>query len=363
MPPKSDNSSKKSEIKAKQKILEDKTFGLKNKNKSAKVTKYVNQLEQNLLGATKAKKAQQDIDLKKRKEEEERKKAEISQLFKPVVTQPKVPFGVDPKSVLCAFFKAGQCAKGEKCKYSHDLNVERKALKPDLFTDSRDAQADGKAADTIDKWDQGKLEEVINKKHGGHGMKPTTDIVCKFFIDAVEQKKYGWFWECPNGGDKCHYRHALPADYVFKTVKGSKGGDDDETEKISLEEFLETERFKVGSNTTPVTFESFMKWKSERKQKKAQEELSKKAQREAEINSGKGAAVSGREIFQMQPDKFLIADDEEAMDVDYAQREDAYDNAHDPSLQNASSVQDESLFLDGQIENLDLSSDSEDEAL
>lgn len=26
----------------------------------------------------------------------------------------------------------------------------------------------------------------------------------------MESSKYGWFWECPNGGKKCHYRHALP---------------------------------------------------------------------------------------------------------------------------------------------------------
>jgi len=49
----------------------------------------------------------------------------------------KVPFGVDPKTVLCQFFKAGQCQKGDKCKFSHDLAVERKSAKIDLYTDSR----------------------------------------------------------------------------------------------------------------------------------------------------------------------------------------------------------------------------------
>lgn len=32
----------------------------------------------------------------------------------------------------------GQCTKGFKCKYSHDLGVERKTAKIDLFTDQRD---------------------------------------------------------------------------------------------------------------------------------------------------------------------------------------------------------------------------------
>ena len=33
--------------------------------------------------------------------------------------------------------------------------------------------------------------------------------ICKHFLDALENSKYGWFWECP-GGPKCHYKHAVP---------------------------------------------------------------------------------------------------------------------------------------------------------
>ncbi len=73
-----------------------------------------------------------------KKKAEEAKKAELADLFKPVITQPKVPFGVDPKTILCAFFKAGSCTKGAKCKFSHDLNVERKAEKINLYEDARD---------------------------------------------------------------------------------------------------------------------------------------------------------------------------------------------------------------------------------
>ena len=43
--------------------------------------------------------------------------------------------GVDPKSVLCAFFKSGQCKKGDKCKFSHDLNVARKSEKKNIYGD------------------------------------------------------------------------------------------------------------------------------------------------------------------------------------------------------------------------------------
>ena len=23
--------------------------------------------------------------------------------------------------------------------------------------------------------------------------------MCKYFVEAIENAKYGWFWECPNG--------------------------------------------------------------------------------------------------------------------------------------------------------------------
>ena len=128
-----------------------------------------------------------------------------------------MPFGVDPKTVLCLFHKKGGCEKGRKCKFSHDLNIERKAAKKDLYTDSRDekeAAEETKKADDMADWDEEKLRSVVLSKHGNP--RTTTDKVCKYFIEAVENQKYGWFWTCPNGGDKCMYKHSLPPGYVKK---------------------------------------------------------------------------------------------------------------------------------------------------
>ena len=126
--------------KDKAKIVEDKTFGLKNKKKSAKVAQYIKQVEQNVAqaGDKKSKAAEeQKKQIAQKKQEEEQKKQELQQLFKPAAQQ-KVPFGVDPKTILCQLYKDNMCTKGSKCKFSHDLNVSRKNEKIDIYTDLRE---------------------------------------------------------------------------------------------------------------------------------------------------------------------------------------------------------------------------------
>jgi hypothetical protein len=314
MPP---QTSKKSEQKAKEKIIEDKTFGLKNKNKSSKVQKYVQQVAQQVKtgGNPKAKKEEEARELaRKQKKEEEAKKAEEALLFKPVIAPQKVPFGTDPKSVLCQHFKVGLCNKGDKCKFSHDLNIGKKSAKVDVYTDMRDGETPA-ADDTMDKWDQSKLESVINKKHHSQASKgpvTTTDIICKYFLDAIENSKYGWFWECPNGSDSCKYRHALPPGYVLKPKKNANDEDGEDAENaITLEEFLESERHKIAGVLTPVTEETFKRWKDDRKRKEAEEAR----QKEAEIRAGRVTA-SGKELFALNPELFQ-QDDEEAMEEEY----------------------------------------------
>ena len=78
----------------------------------------------------------------KEKAAEEKRKKEEAALFKPIQVQ-KVPFGVDPKTILCAYFKAGTCDKGSKCKFSHDMNVGRKVDKKNVYEDSREDKAKG----------------------------------------------------------------------------------------------------------------------------------------------------------------------------------------------------------------------------
>ena len=124
-----------------------------------------------------------------------------------------------------------------------------------------------------------KLRQVVLSKHGN--LKTTTDKVCKYFIAAVEEGKYGWFWTCPNGGDKCMYRHSLPPGFVLKTKEqraAEKAAMDKSPLKtLTLEDFIENERHKLKGPFTPVTPETFAKWKRERLDKKLAEEQAQKA--------------------------------------------------------------------------------------
>ncbi|OXV06026.1 hypothetical protein Egran_06206 [Elaphomyces granulatus] len=273
MPPKKADQPKKTKA-----SVEDKTFGMKNK-KGGTARRQIAQLQAQAHSNKNADEKRREAEKVRREQEKaaaEQAKKEAAELFKPVQVQ-KVPFGVDPKTVLCIFYKQGNCDKGRKCKFSHDLSVERKAAKKDLYADSRDEEEE-KKEDTMDNWDEDKLRTVVLSNHGNP--RTTTEKVCKYFIEAVENQRYGWFWTCPNGGDKCMYRHALPPGFVLKT-KDQRAAekalmDKSPLKTLTLEDWLESERHKLTGTLTPVTTETFAKWKKERMDKKAAEEEAQK---------------------------------------------------------------------------------------
>lgn len=280
--------SKKTVEKKKDKIVEDKTFGLKNK-KGAKTQKFIQQVQKQVKGNL----TKNEQPKANKKEEKKKELEELNAIFRPVTTQ-KVERGVDPKSVLCAFFKQGQCTKGDKCKFSHDLKIEKKSEKKSVYVDMRDEKEGG-----MENWDDETLRDAVEKKHGAtNKTKPQTDIICKYFIDALEQSKYGWFWECPNGGKNCHYRHALPPGFVLKKDKKKL----ENRPVIAMEELVEVERSKLPHDLPKLTLESFLQWKKrkieERKSKLAKEEAEKKA----EFKAGRNVGLSGRDMFTFNPE-------------------------------------------------------------
>lgn len=204
------------------------------------------------------------------------------------VKQPELPPGVDPKTVLCEFFKHGCCSKtADKCKYSHQLDIAQRQQKRSVFEVPDE--------DSIEMWDQKKLEAVIARKHGQEvNSNNETTIVCKHFLDAVEKKLYGWFWHCPGGKD-CKYKHKLPPGYVFKSelrermlaeLAARKTDQDILREKLIA--------LKKKGSLTPMTLDVYLKWKQERVDKmKAEAE----ATREERI---KNNLLTGREIIEQQ---------------------------------------------------------------
>ncbi|XP_034537180.1 zinc finger CCCH domain-containing protein 15 [Notolabrus celidotus] len=347
MPPKKPvppGGNKKTQEKKKEKIIEDKTFGLKNK-KGAKQQKFIKNVTQQVKqGQQGARQAGLADDKTTKKGDKKKELDELNELFKPVVAAQKVSKGVDPKSVLCAFFKQGQCTKGDRCKFSHDLSMERKCEKRSLYVDERDEELE---KDTMENWDEKKLEEVINKKHGeSEKIKAKTHIVCRYFLDAIEGNKYGWFWVCPGGGDNCMYRHALPPGFVLKKDKKKEEKEDE----ISLEELIENERAALGADVTRITLETFLAWKKRKRQEKvdkAREEMEKK---KADFKAGKSLVVSGREVFEFRPE--LVDDDDDDADATDT-RYHSSDEEEDEEEIDAAEIQDIDLsrFVPQEVDN------------
>lgn len=348
MPPKQ-QPSKKTVEKAKQKVVEDKTFGLKNK-KGAKNQKFIQQVQNQVQNAGKSARelAKMQDEKERRKEEKKKAEAELQTLFKPVIGQQVLAAGTDPKSVLCMYFKQGSCTKGAKCKFSHDLAIERKAEKRSLYDDVR--ENGNKENETMANWDEAQLAEVVEKKHGeDNNKKNATQIVCKYFLEAVENSTYGWFWSCQNGSS-CQYRHALPPGFMLKRDRKLL---EDQKESISLEELIERERAALGVNVTKVTLESFVAWKKRKVEEKKQQLVKDEEKKRTDfVKHGRLVGLSGREMFTFNPD--LIANDDEDADndIDYKHRSDDEEEEEDEQEEQASAVRKQNKIRD--FDNIDL---------
>lgn len=214
--------SKKAEQKKREKIVEDKTFGLKNKNRSAKVQAYVQQVQQNVNQRNpQDRKSIAEQEARRRAKEEKRaREAELALLF-------------------------------------NDVNAQRGGKKPE-----EEAAAAGEGED---------------------------------------------------GAYACN-----PEDYLFRP----EDFDEVERDDRRLEEKLEAEREALQGRTdlTPVTEESFQRWKTQKRQEAEEKEVARL--RRAKSGDGK---LRGWDLWKM--DQELFVDDENA--DEFYEREEAEEGADD----------------------------------
>jgi hypothetical protein len=312
MPPKAST-----EIKKKQKAVEDKTFGLKNKNKSSKVQKYINDLQKNALsGQKELLQKQKEAEARraaKKAEQEELRQLEMLKKAAAAAEKKKEAAAQQMKQQVCPFFVKGKCPKGDECKMSHDWGETRKVAKQDLYKDPR----------------EGTPNEAQN------------EITCMYFLESVEKKLYGVMWKCPNGAEKCAYQHKLPKGFVFDDKKEEEAPLDERT----LEEKIEDEReelLKSEKELTPITEDSLQDWlrrKRAAKEKKIEEE---RIAAEKKLGNRGISALSGRALFSFDPTLFI--DDADAADAGDVELRG--DEEEEEKKQNDPKVQDESLFTD-----------------
>ena len=131
--------------------------------------------------------------------------------------------------------------------------------------------------------------------------------ICKHFLEALELSKYGWFWECPNGGPKCHYRHALPPGFVLKKDRKK----DEKEDQITIEELVETERAALGPYQTKITLESFLAWKRRKLEERKENARQETDRKKAEVKAGNKIGLSGRDMFTFNPDMANEDDEDE----------------------------------------------------
>jgi len=294
MPPKQSKANKKTEVKKKEKTIDDKTFGLKNK-KGGKAQKFIEQVNKQVHTGGKVNTWAQDQEKKRAADKKKAKEAELREmelLFGKAVTAKGAKVMIDPKakSKKAQIYTEGGPGKG-KAPSGKDAKEEDKGM---------------------EDWTEEQLREAVDKKHGKEKNKATTtDKICNEFIKAVETKKYGWFWECPKGPN-CKYRHILPEGFVLESEKKAAKAAEKKNQ-ISLEDLIERERAALGPKQTKITLETFSVWKAKKKaEKKAAQDKDIK-EKTKKAKSGQVKGLTGRELFAFEAT--MGGDDEEAEDI------------------------------------------------
>lgn len=343
MPPKGNQPSAKTIQKEKQKIIEDRTFGLKNKNKSKKVQEYIQQVTKNIQnarhpGQAQNRQQQSTAEMNAKKKEEE-KKAQMLAMLRSSLRQPPIPEGANPKDFPCIFFLHNCCDKGDKCRYSHDNGTshreapskkeaaaieeaaaEAKAIsadeervsalsqalgKLDLYRDMREQLMEYNARQQANK--SGKnyesiLQEYKDRYQTKFGDRRVSKDVCPNYLAACKKREIGWGFKCPQEEKTgfCEFRHCLPPGYVIEEKKKKVEVIDKDLDYVEIEEDIERRRNEITSGT-PVNPTTFAEWKKRRLEAKKAIEQENVTRMENILKQRGGEhyqGLTGRAIFE-----------------------------------------------------------------
>lgn len=313
MPPKGVDKAKQKE---KEKIAIDKTFGMKNKNKSKVVQKYIKSITNNACGAPKGGKEEQQRQEKDAKQKDLQKAALMNSLFN---------MSTDKKG------RAFDAAAKKKAKQQEE---EALAAGKKLNDELRKAIIEG-IANTIRLTNP---KGIRMSELGGHAIITALkdkhadtfkNLSLLLFIKANE--KVFWVDDAESSNPMLRCQEDVDAEIA--------------PDERPIEEIIEERRAALPPGGTPVTLETFKAWK-ERK------EAERLAQAEAETKElqkkggHKGAGLSGRDLFTF--DASLFVDDQEAAAAD------EYDDR--------SEVDEEEDDNDGKTKGIAGDDDSEEEA-
>jgi hypothetical protein len=261
MPPKKatkpQTASKKTEQKKKQSAIEDKTFGLKNKNKSKKVQQYVQQVKTSVLNSGDRKQRQLEEQRKKQKAEAKlRKKAE--------------------KEEQNALFNEALGALSKK------------------KTNLKEGKTEAKGRDA---------DEDNNKKTTSRAMKMMYQMDGEFCV---------WVLFLYIVVDICSRINKIAAKEMEERLREDPNYVPTLEDKIEAERQTKVDELKKSGKGTPVTPETFAAWQ-ERKRKRKAEEAKKLVETELKKKKGgKGLGVlSGRALYEYKKDLFNIKDDDD----------------------------------------------------
>jgi len=197
------------------------------------------------------------------------------------------------------------------------------------------------------------INQIAEEKEKKRKKLCQSTIVCRYFLEAVQRKVYGWKWECPNGDD-CQYKHCLPKGYILQTQSEKVQEEMTIEEYMDLEEQIDAERTRIALNGKQVNETTFQEWKKRRDEQRAKE----KGVPKEDLSKKK----TGIQLFKAN--SAIFKDDENATDdIKYTNEnelpEEEKKGEKDDVINEFQKVKiNEDLFLD---ENLDNIGDDEEE--